>query len=59
MIAAWSRISCPLVLASVTDVAEIFVDERIGAVPVVRGDDTVLGMISYVDVIAHFVGRRH
>jgi acetoin utilization protein AcuB len=44
--------------ASVTDVAEIFVDERIGAVPVVRKDDTVLGMISYVDVIAHFVGRR-
>jgi len=43
---------------SVTDVAEIFVDERIGAVPVVRADDTVLGMISYVDIIAHFVGRR-
>lgn len=43
---------------SVFDVAELFVDERIGAVPVVRDDDTLLGMISYVDVIAHFVGRR-
>lgn len=43
--------------ASVTEVAEIFVDERIGAVPVVRDDDTLVGIISYVDVIAHFVGR--
>jgi CBS domain-containing protein len=43
---------------SVVDVAAIFVDERIGAVPVVRDDDTLLGIVSYVDVIAHFVGRR-
>lgn len=42
---------------SVTDVAAIFVDERVGAVPVVRDDDTVVGIISYVDVISHFVGR--
>lgn len=45
--------------ASVFMVADIFVDERIGAVPVVRDDDTLLGIISYVDVIAHFVGRHH
>lgn len=45
--------------ASIGQVAEIFVDERIGAVPVVRDDDTLLGIISYVDVIGHFVGRRH
>ncbi|NUP09225.1 MAG: CBS domain-containing protein [Polyangiaceae bacterium] len=43
--------------ASVLDVADIFVSQRIGAVPVVRDDDTLLGIISYVDVIAHFVGR--
>lgn len=47
-----------LASASVLDVADVFLDERIGAVPVVRDDDTLLGMVSYVDVIAHFVGRR-
>ncbi|MBK6516922.1 MAG: CBS domain-containing protein [Polyangiaceae bacterium] len=43
--------------ASIFTVADLFVDERIGAVPVVRDDDTLIGIISYVDVIAHFVGR--
>ncbi|NUP13233.1 MAG: CBS domain-containing protein [Polyangiaceae bacterium] len=43
---------------SLMEVAELFVDERIGALPVVRDDDTLIGIISYVDVIARFVGRR-
>jgi CBS domain-containing protein len=44
--------------AAAQDVAEIFLDERIGAVPVVRSDDTLVGIISYVDVIAHFLRPR-
>ncbi len=44
--------------ASVLELAELFVDHRIGAVPVVTSDDKLLGIISYVDVIGHFAGRR-
>jgi len=43
--------------ASVFELAALFVDDRIGALAVVRDDDTLVGIISYVDVIAHFVGR--
>ena len=44
--------------ASVLDLARIFVDERVGAIPVVRDDDTLIGIVSYVDVIGHFLGRK-
>jgi CBS domain-containing protein len=43
--------------ASILEIAELLLDERIGAVPVVLDDDTLIGIISYVDVIGHFVGR--
>ena len=44
--------------ASVLDLARIFVDEKVGAIPVVRDDDTLIGIVSYVDVIGHFLGRK-
>jgi CBS domain-containing protein len=44
---------------SVLEIADMLLDERVGAVPVVGPDDSLLGIVSYVDVIAHFVGRRH
>jgi acetoin utilization protein AcuB len=37
--------------AAVTEVIELMLDERIGAVPVVDGADNVIGIISYVDVL--------
>lgn len=45
--------------ASVLEIAEILMDEKVGALPVVTDDDKLLGIISYVDVIGHFAGRRH
>ena len=44
--------------ASVLEIAELLLDERVGALPVVTDDDKLLGIVSYVDVIGHFAGRR-
>lgn len=44
--------------ASVYEVAGSMIDERVGAVAVVRDDGTLTGIISYVDVLAHFIGRQ-
>lgn len=44
--------------ASVLEIADLLLDERVGAVPVVTADDKLLGIVSYVDVLGHFVGRR-
>jgi CBS domain-containing protein len=43
---------------SVLQLAELLLDGKIGAVPIVSDDDKLLGIVSYVDVIAHFTGRR-
>ena len=37
---------------SVSDVARQFIDRRIGAVPVLDDDARLMGMVSYVDVLA-------
>jgi CBS domain-containing protein len=37
--------------ADVTEVIQLMLDERVGAVPVVDGADNVNGIISYVDVL--------
>jgi CBS-domain-containing membrane protein len=45
----------PITVEEDTDVTEIIdtlIDERVGAVPVVDGADRVIGIISYVDVLA-------
>ncbi len=47
-----------LASASVYEVAGAMIDERVGAVAVVRDDGTLTGIISYVDVLAHFIGRQ-
>jgi CBS domain-containing protein len=44
--------------SSVVEVADLLLDERIGAVPVADTRDRLLGIVSYVDVIAYLVGRR-
>jgi len=44
--------------ASILEIADAFMDERIGAVPVVDADETLVGIISYIDVLAHLVGRK-
>lgn len=41
------RVGTPL-----TDALDTFADERIGAVPVLDDDDRVVGILSYVDVLA-------
>lgn len=43
--------------ASVLAIAEILIDDRVGAIPVVTVDDKLVGIVSYVDVIGHFAGR--
>lgn len=43
---------------SLLEIADAFLDERIGAVPVVDAEDVLVGIVSYIDVLAHLVGRR-
>ena len=43
--------------ASVTEIAEMLMDERIGAVPVVDEGDRPIGIVSYVDLI-RFLSRK-
>jgi predicted transcriptional regulator len=43
--------------ASVLDLADELIDERIGAVVVVDDDDRMLGIVSYLDVLAFAFGR--
>ena len=38
--------------ADVSETIDVLLDERVGAVPVVDGADHVVGIISYVDVLA-------
>lgn len=44
--------------ASVLEIADVLLDEKVGALPVVDDSDKLIGIISYVDVLAHFAGRR-
>jgi CBS domain-containing protein len=37
--------------ASLAEAARHFIDERIGALPVVDGEERLVGILSYVDVI--------
>lgn len=43
---------------SLIEIADAFLDERIGAVPVIDNEDALVGIISYIDVLAYFVGRK-
>lgn len=42
----------------VLEIGDLLLRERIGAVPVVGDDDTLLGIVSYVDVLAYLIGYR-
>ena len=43
----------------VSEVVDLMVEEKVGALPVVDPEtDTLVGTISYVDVLAHLVGRE-
>ncbi|MFO0549004.1 MAG: CBS domain-containing protein [Polyangiaceae bacterium] len=44
---------------STLEIADIFFERRVGAIPIVRDDDTLVGIVSYVDVIGHLIGRDH
>src|SRR4051812_15193926 len=40
--------------ASITQLATLLSDERIGAIPIVDEGDHPIGIVSYVDLLAHF-----
>jgi len=40
------------------EIGDLLLRERIGAVPVVHDDDKLVGIVSYVDVLAHLIGNR-
>ncbi|WP_437899889.1 CBS domain-containing protein [Sorangium sp. So ce124] len=44
--------------ADVTELMELMVDNKIGAVPVVDGEGALLGIVSYVDVFRGILGER-
>lgn len=43
--------------SSVLAIADALLDEKVGALPVVDDDERLIGIVSYVDVLAHLVGR--
>lgn len=44
--------------ATVLEAADALLDDRIGALPVVDEEDRLVGILSYVDLLAYLVGRR-
>lgn len=51
----------PLIIASdasLVDLAACFLDERVGALPVVDEDERLVGIVSYVDLLRHVVASR-
>ena len=44
--------------APIEDVAAALVDQRIGAVLVIDDAERVVGVVSYIDVLAHLLGRE-
>lgn len=44
--------------ASLVDLAACFLDERVGALPVVDDDEVLVGIVSYVDLLRHVVATR-
>jgi CBS domain-containing protein len=43
--------------ASLYELASYFIDERVGAVPVVDDADKLIGIVSYIDVLAFLLPR--
>jgi CBS domain-containing protein len=43
---------------SIADLASCFLDERVGAVPVVDSEDRLIGITSYVDLLRHVIATR-
>jgi acetoin utilization protein AcuB len=41
----------------IDDVIEAMIENKIGAVPVVDGDDVLVGIVSYVDILRAAVGK--
>jgi CBS domain-containing protein len=44
--------------ASILEVADAFLDERVTAVCVMNAQERLVGLISYVDALAGLVGRK-
>lgn len=43
--------------SSILVIADALLDEKVGALPVVDDEERLVGIVSYVDVLAHLVGR--
>jgi CBS domain-containing protein len=51
----------PIAIAAtlgVLEIGDLLLRENVGAVPVVGDDDTLLGIVSYVDVLSHLIGYQ-
>ncbi len=44
--------------ADVNEIVERMLEEKVGAIPVVDGEEKVVGIISYVDVLRSWLGER-
>lgn len=56
----WAMTPSPHVIredASIYELASYFIDERVGALPVVDEDRRLVGVVSYVDLLGYFIGR--
>jgi CBS domain-containing protein len=57
----WAMTPNPFVIAQdagVFELASYFIDERVGAVPVVDGEERLVGIVSYVDLLGYLMGRN-
>lgn len=56
----WAMTPHPLVIRAdrgIFELASFFIDERVGALPVVDDDDRLVGIVSYVDLLGYLIGR--
>lgn len=57
---SWAMTPNPHVIRhddSVFELASYFIDERVGALPVVDDEERLVGIVSYVDLLGYLIGR--
>lgn len=58
---AWAMTPNPYLIRhdeSIFELSNYFIDERVGALPVVDDDEKLVGIVSYVDFLGYLIGRK-
>jgi CBS-domain-containing membrane protein len=58
---SWAMTPNPFVIHhddSIFELSSYFIDERVGALPVVDDEEKLVGIVSYVDFLSYLIGRK-